>query len=168
MPQDKEAPSQTHSLLTLSDLSRVSKEIYDKLQIQCEWQTVYELAFLKRNDKPLPDVVKELLVMRSKCPDKYKQLLVSIKLQLGQREVLANDKRVKPWKTTKDVNNEIYEFKSSAGLGLRLFFFFHNDHAIVCTNAWVKDNEKNKKMQTRQFEQASRDRVQFLSQFEKT
>ena len=152
----------SYKLLMLSELSQQAPEIYKKLLIKCEWQTEYHFAFLQKRGEEVPDVIKDLLKMRSKWSDKYDRLLESIKLQLGQRAVVCNEKRVRPWKSSKEEQGDIFEFKSSAGLGLRLFFFFHDEYAVVCTHGWVKDNEKRKQEQSRVFELAAKLRAMFL------
>ncbi len=152
----------SYKLLTLSELSQQEPEVYGKLLIKCEWQTEYDFAFLHKEGEELPGIIKDLLEMAGKWPDKYGKLLVSIKLQLSKKGPLCNETRVRPWKSSKEGKTEIYEFKSSAGLGLRLFFFFHEEKVIVCTHAWVKDNEKKKKEQSRQFEHAAMLRALFV------
>ncbi len=144
----------------LSDLEKHLPEIYDRLLVKCEWQKEHELAFLKKEGTvELPEVVKNLLEMRKQDNNKYKKLVASIQLQLGQKEVVTNIRRVRPWKNKNAGSNQIYEFKSSAGLGFRLFFFFHNGNIIICTHGWVKTSEKDTKLQDQQFRRANKLRL---------
>ena len=149
-----------YGYIGLSDLKKHLPEIYDRLLVKCEWQKEHELAFLKKEGTDeLPEVIKNLLVMRKLDGEKYKKLVASIQLQLGQKEVVTSSSRVKPWKSNNAGSNKIYEFKSSAGLGFRLFFFFHNGDIIICTHGWVKNNEKDTKQQDQQFRRAETMRI---------
>ncbi len=148
--------------MRLSKLKELLPEVYNKLLLKCEWQTGHTLAFLtKENTEEIPEVIKQLLEMRKRDESKYKKLVVSIRLQLERRDVLANPNRVRVWRNDTAGNNQIYEFKSSAGLGFRIFFFLHNEDILVCTHAWVKDNEKSKEQQNQQFIRAERFRILF-------
>ena len=150
----------------LSELEQLAPEVYSKLLIKCEWQKAYELSFLaKADDAGCPDVVKSLLKMRKEYPNKYERLLESIKLQLEQTAVVANERRVRSWHINGKVirpEEEIYEFKSSSGLGLRLFFFFTKGTIVVCTHGWIKNNEKDTKLQGIEFDRANNMRRDYL------
>ena len=153
-------------LLMLSELEQLTPEIYSKLLIKCEWQKAHELSFLARaDDAGCPDVVRDLLKMRKMYPDKYERLVESVKLQLEQIDVVANEKRVRPWHVKgmpMRPEDEIYEFKSSAGLGLRLFFFLVKGRIVVCTHGWIKNNEKDTNLQGVEFARANNMRRDYL------
>jgi putative component of toxin-antitoxin plasmid stabilization module len=99
--------------------------------------------------------------MRKKNENLYRKLVASIKLQLEERDIVANKNRVRPWKSDNVGRNQIYEFKSSAGLGFRLFFFIHEEEVVICTHGWEKDNEKSKTKQDQQFSRAEKYRFLF-------
>ena len=152
----------TYGYIGLSDLRKLLPEVYEKLLLKCEWQKEHELAFIKRKGTDaLPEVIKNLLEMRKQDGEKYKKLVASVKLQLEQKDVVTNRNRVRPWRADDADDNRIYEFKSSAGLGFRLFFFFHNGVILICTHGWVKNNEKDKKQQDMQFRRAEKLRSLF-------
>ena len=71
-------------------LKELDQEIIDKLLIKVEWQQRYTLTFLCNDDDTIPKVVWELLQLRRNHPQEYNRLLVSVKTQLGQKEVLRN------------------------------------------------------------------------------
>ena len=85
--------------------------------------------------------------------------MANIQLQLAQKDVVTNPSCVRPWKTDNADANQIYEFKSSSGLGFRIFFFLHNENILICTHEWVKNNEKDTKRQTFQFACAEKMRI---------
>ena len=123
-------------------LKELDQEIIDKLLIKVEWQQRYTLTFLCNDDDIIQKVVWELLQLRRNHPQEYNRLLVSVKTQLGQKEVLQNSRRLRRGKGYR----QIYEFKSCSVPGIRLFFYFYLD-MIVCTHAWWKaktsDQEQN-------------------------
>ena len=158
--QTHQGGNKTYGYIGLSDLKELLPEIYDRLLVKCEWQKEHELAFLKKEGTDeLPEVIKNLLEMRKLDIYKYKKLVASIQLQLGQKDVVTSSSRVRPWKNNSAGSNQIYEFKSSAGLGFRLFFFFHNGNMIICTHGWVKNNEKDTIQQDQQFRRADTLRI---------
>lgn len=144
----------TEQIVTLDTLAQKHTDVFNKLLIKQEWQKQYKIAFVSKKDV-IPDVIFDLLTFRKNNQVLYDKLLVSIKLQLGQKAVVLNPNRVK--RGTR--NNEIYEFKSSAGLGYRLFFYFSNNSIIVCTNAWNKNNEVDTKSQDKEFDKANTLRI---------
>lgn len=152
--------------VTLDDITKkYGEKLVSALLLKTSWQKHYRIVFLYKKinslKETIPQAISDMLDMRKNNAPKYERLLESIKLQLEQKEVVRNQNRIKRG----DPQQFIYEFRSSAGAGLRLFFFFEGD-MVVCTHGWIKDKFAPK-IQDREFRKADTQRISYLKSCKK-